>query len=150
MLAHAVLGLAVAVCAAGAWRARQRRSEWIVSCVLLAAFFLDEVSGLHVQVDALHHGKILYAPALLALVYCVWRLTYARLRLTGALAAGLLLLASYAIHVLEPHSIARVLGRSTSGWAFEVVVSLKEGMELAGLLLVLLALSAAAFARDEV
>jgi hypothetical protein len=148
VLAHGVLALAAAVCVAGAWRARPPRAVWIVSGALFAVLFLDEVSGLHVQVDALRHGKILYAPALLVLVLCVWRLTFASARLASALVAGALLLASYAIHVLEPHSIVRALGWGTGGWAVEVLVALKEGMELAGLLLVLLALCAAAFAGE--
>jgi hypothetical protein len=147
-LAHCALALAALACVAGAWRARRRRALWIASAALLAVFFLDEVSGLHVQVDALRHGKILYAPALLVLVYCVWRLTFAGARLASALAAGALLLASYAIHVLEPPSIARVLGWRTGGWGVEAVIALKEGTELAGLLLVLLALGAAAFAGE--
>lgn len=114
---------------------------------MLGLFFLDEISGVHAQIDSLMgHGKLLYAPILLVLVLCVWRLTAATAHLVSVRAGAALLAASYVIHVLEPHEIARALGWRAGGLAFQVVVSFKEGMELAGLLLVLLALSACAFA----
>jgi len=150
---HAVsagaLAVGAAVCLAGAWRLPRQRAPWIASAVILTLLFADELSGLHAHIDALSHGKLLYVPILLALVYCVWRLTMGMARLASVQAGAALLLASYLIHVLEPHNIAHAFGWSRDGWAFQVVVALKEGMELGGLLLILLALWVSAFAAVQ-
>jgi hypothetical protein len=146
-VAAGALLVGAAVCLAGAWRLPRQRAAWVATAAILALFFIDEVSGLHAQIDALSHGKLLYAPILLVLVLCVWRLMIGSTHLACLRAAAALLLGSYLIHVLGPHSIARELGWSPDGWAYQVAVVLKEGMELAGLLLALLALWGTAFAE---
>ncbi len=136
----AALALAVAVCLAGARRLPEQRATWIATAAVLALFVTDEVSGLHAEIAAVNYGKLLYAPVLAALVYCVWRLTKSGAYFAVVRAGAALLVASYAIHVLDPHNIARALGWRMGGWAFQIVVVLKEGMELAGVLLALSAL----------
>ena len=146
---HAVVAGALAVgataCLAGARRPGHRRAAWITTACLLALLFADEVSGLHSHIDALNHGKLLYAPLLVILGLCVWQLTNDGSRRSGArIGAGLLLMSSYAIHVIEPHNIVHALGWGVGGWQYQVVVTLKEGTELAGVLLALLALCSSA------
>ncbi len=144
------LAVGAVVCLAGARRLPRQRATWIATGVILALFFIDEASGLHADIDALNnslnYGKLLYAPILVVLAYCVWRLTRGTAQLASARAGALLLLVSYLIHVLEPHNIAHGFGWSADGWAFQGVVALKEGTELAGVLLALLALWGSAFA----
>ncbi len=117
---------------------------------ILALFFVDEVSGLHAHIDALSYGKLLYAPILVIMVFCVWRLTMGTPYLALVRAGVVLLLASYLIHVLEPPNIAHWLGWTRGGWAFQGVVALKEGAELAGVLLALLGLWGSAFSPGTV
>jgi hypothetical protein len=147
------LAVGAVVCFAGARRLPMQRATWIATGVILALFFIDEASGLHADIDSLNrslnYGKLLYAPILVILALCVWRLTRGTGQLANARAGAGLLLVSYLIHVLEPHNIARELGWSMGGWAFQGVVALKEGTELAGVLLALLALWGAAFQRGR-
>jgi hypothetical protein len=134
------LAVAAVICLVGAWRVPRQRRTWLAIAVLLIAFFADELTGLHTQIGTPRFGKLLYAPVLAVLVYCVWRLMRGGPYLAVARASAALLLASYVVHVLDPHNIARGLGWRVGGWAFQVVVVLKEGMELAGVLLAVLAL----------
>ncbi len=134
------LAVGAAVCLTGARRRPQQRATWIATAAVLALLFADEVSGLHAQIDAHRYGKLLYAPILVILVSCVWRLTRPTAYFAVAQASAALLLVSYVIHVLDPHKIARALGWRVGGWAFQSVVALKEGTELAGVLLALSAL----------
>lgn len=136
----AALAGGVAVCLAAAWRAPRQRATWVATATVLLFFASDELSGLHTTIGDLRYGKLLYLPLLAVLVYCVWRLTKDGANRVVVRASGALLLASYVIHVLDPHRIARVLAWPAGGWAFQCVVVLKEGMELAGVLLALLAL----------
>jgi hypothetical protein len=141
----AALAAGVAVCVLGARRSPSRRLTWIATATILVFFVGDEVSGLHAAIGGLRYGKLLYAPVLALLVCCVWRLTKDGANVSVVRASAGLLLASYAIHVLDPHHIARALAWPAEGWAFQCVVVLKEGMELAGVLLALLALGRTAF-----
>lgn len=134
------LAVAAVICLGGAWRIPRQRGTWLTIALLLFVFFADELSGLHTQIGTPRYGKLLYAPVLAVLVYCVWRLMRGGPYLAVARGSAALLLASYVIHVLDPHNIARALGWRVGGWAFQVVVVLKEGMELAGVLLAVLAL----------
>jgi hypothetical protein len=133
-----LLGIAAAVCLLGARRLPGQRAAWIATAAILALFFVGEVSEVHAEIDAL--SRLLYAPVLVALVYCVWRLTRGRAYYTVVRAGAALLVASYAIHVLEPSNIAHAFGWRWGGWGFQTVVAVKEGTELAGVLLALLAL----------
>jgi hypothetical protein len=106
--------------------------------VILALFCIGEVSEVHAEIDA--QSRLLYVPVLAIMVYCVWRLTRGGAYYTVIRAGAALLVTSYAIHVLEPRNIAEAFGWRAGGWAFQVVVAIKEGTELAGVLLALLAL----------
>ena len=147
------LALGAIVCLLGAVRLARRRLAWVLAAAILALFFADEVSGLHAHIDALSsadavgYGKLLYAPILIGLVVCLARLQIGAAHARTLWAGAALLLASYAIHVLNPHDIARHLGWSADSWPFEITVALKEGFELAGMLVMLAALAGAAFAR---
>ncbi len=145
------LAVGALVCLAGAWQSTRQRATWIAAAVVLILFFADEVSGLHAEIGALREGKLLYAPILMMLVYCVWQLTRGSAYFAVVQASAALLLVSYVIHVLDPHRIARALSWRVGGWAFQIVVALKEGMELAGVLLALSALigTVAAAAQSE-
>lgn len=135
------LVIGAAVCVLGAQRSPARRATWIATVLVLAPLlFVNAAPAVHSEIDDLNHGRLLYAPLLAVLVYCVWRLTRGGPYFAVVRAGAALLLASYVIHVLEPHNIARALGWVEGGWAFQVVVVLKEGTELAGVLLALLAL----------
>jgi len=147
-VAAGALAVGAAVCLAGARRWPRERTLWIASAAMLALFFLDETSGLHARIDVLSHGKLVYGPVLVVLTCCVWALTRRTPYVATVRMAAVLLAVSYVIHVLEPHDIAQALGWSTDGWAFQVVVALKEGTELAGVLLALSALTGAAFASQ--
>ncbi len=142
----AALGVGTAVALVGARRWPARRATWLATAAMLALFFIDEVTELHTKIGGLNHGKLLYAPLLAALVYCVWRLTRDGAYRGAVQAGAALLMVSYAVHVLDPHHIARALGWQDGGWAFQCVVALKEGTELAGVLLALLALAGTAVA----
>lgn len=132
------------VCVAGAWRHLHRRAGWWATATMLALFFVDEISGLHTAIGGLYLGKLLYAPVLVLLAFSVWRLTRDCAYTGVVLASAALLVVSYVIHVIDPHRIARALDWRVGGWAFQVVVALKEGAELAGVLLALMALCGAA------
>ncbi len=138
------LGLGAAVSLAGARGQPERRATWVANAAMLALFFADEISELHTEIGSLSYGKLLYAPILAVLAYCVWSLTRRGAYFAVVRAAAALLVSAYVIHVLDPHNIARTLGWTVGGWAFQVVVAVKEGTELAGVLLALLALSGAA------
>jgi hypothetical protein len=136
-----VLAVGAAVCLVGAKRLPEQRATWVATAVVLTPlFFVGVASGVHSEIDAVSHGRLLYAPVLAVLVYCVWRLTRGGPYFAVVSAGAALLLASYVVHVLEPHNIARALGWRVGGWGFQVVVVVKEGAELAGVLLALLAL----------
>jgi hypothetical protein len=133
-----LLGVGAAVCLMGAWRLPQQRVAWVATAAILALFCIGEVSEIHAKIDAL--SRLLYVPVLAIMVYCVWRLTRRGAYYTVIGAGAALLVTSYAIHVLEPRNIAEAFGWRAGGWAFQVVVAIKEGTELAGVLLALLAL----------
>lgn len=149
-VAAGALALGAAVCLAGERRSRTQRATWITTAAILVLLFVDEASDLHAHIDALSHGKLLYAPILLVLALCVWRLTAGTAYIASVRAAAVLLLLSYLLHVLGPHNIARELGSSEYGWTYQVAVTLKEGFELAGVLLALLALAGAALLPERV
>lgn len=98
-----------------------------------------EVSPAHVEVDRLSWGKLIYLPLLVGLAASVGHLAkrFGQNRLMwialGALAA------SYAVHVFGPQVVER-FGWGTDSWAYQVKVGLKEGSELAGWLLLVIAL----------
>ncbi|HUA49254.1 MAG TPA: hypothetical protein VMA77_28720 [Solirubrobacteraceae bacterium] len=101
--------------------------------------FAVEVSPAHIQIDRLSHGKLVYAPLLACLVVCVWRLLDGSDQVIAMRVALAALAGSYAVHVLGPDAV-RALGWGTDSWAYQVKVGLKEGTELSGWVLLVVAL----------
>jgi hypothetical protein len=129
------LAFGVLVAAAGAtWHPRQR-ALWIATSVILALFFLDEVSPAHAAIG--HVSKLLYVPIVGALAICLWRLADSTAE-QGTVALGLAtLLISFGMHVVGL-TILRPIGYMT--WPYQTGVGVKEGAELGGLLLLVVAL----------
>jgi hypothetical protein len=137
-----VLAAGAVACLLGAVREPGRRASWLATAAVLVFLFVNEITSLHAQVDSLSYGKLVYVPALLVVVICMWRLTAG-----GAYAPNLriafgVLLLGYAVHVLGPHVHSR--GLDPGGWAHQVKVATKEGTELAGLALALQAVASLA------
>jgi hypothetical protein len=146
LLVAAILVAATAAAAVGAWRATDQRRLWTGALAVLAFLAIDEVTPLHKHVDNVSWGKALYAPILLILGVCVWRLS-ARTSQQKILRVGLAtLVISFAIHVFGVH-VVNALGWGTGSWAYQVKVALKEGSELAGWFLVLVGLWRLALSR---
>lgn len=137
--AATIVTAAVVVAIAG-WRARVNRGLAAMTTVILGFLGGAEISSLHAQIDQSSVGKAVYAPALLALVFCVWRLTADEAQHEIAVTGLVTLTLSFAIHVLGP-PVLHLLGWGSSGWPYQVKVGLKQGTEFAGWLLVLWALS---------
>jgi hypothetical protein len=133
LAAGAVLALLAAV------RSTAQRAWWMATAGILILLCLVEISPAHVQVDRLASGKLVYAPLLVVLVICVWRLLgssdQAALMWSGLAA----LFASYTIHIFGM-AVMHALGWGSESWGYQVRAALKEGTELAGWLLVVLAL----------
>jgi hypothetical protein len=135
VLIAAIIVVATAAAAVGAWRSQTQRGWWGAATAILGFIAIDEISSLHTRIDSMSWGKALYAPILLALCVCLWRLSAGR-RASFVLRAGLLtLVISFAIHVFGPHVVS-ALGWGYDSWAYQVKVALKQGTELAGWLLV--------------
>ncbi len=135
LLVTAVLVLATTGALVGS-RGRGRSGLWFAAAAALAFLSVSEISALHAEIDQMSWGKLIYAPVLLILAACLWRLADAG-PARGVMRAGLaLLVLSYAIHVLGPHVLG-ALGLRASNWAYQTKVGLKQGTELAGWLLVL-------------
>jgi hypothetical protein len=132
-----VLAIGVLIAVTGAWRDPGRRGVWLGTAAIFAVLFLDEASSLHGAISNQAGGKLLYAPLLLALVVCLWRLS-AGTRERADLTLGLMLLcASFFMHTVGLHFL-RTVGYWTE--AYQAGVGVKEGCELAGLLVVVLVL----------
>jgi hypothetical protein len=132
-----LLGGGLAAVRAG--RAARRRRLWGAAGAGLILLFVVEVSPAHVQVDRLSHGKLIYVPLLACLVVCVLRLVEGTDQVTVLRVALVGLTGSYVVHILGPDAV-RALGWGTDSWAYQVKVGLKEGLELSGWLLLVLAL----------
>jgi hypothetical protein len=132
-----LLGGALAVLRAR--RAAPLRRLWAATAAVLILLFVVEISPAHVEVDRVSYGKLVYVPLLACLVFCVMRLLEASRQRTVMWVALGALAGSFAVHILGPTAV-RVLGWGTDTWAFQVKVGLKEGMELAGWMLLVLAL----------
>ncbi len=123
----------------GLVRGSQQRSLWAATAAILGFLAVAEISTLHVRIDAMSWGKLVYAPALLVLCLCLWRLSSVPSRSVIVRAGLATLLVSFAIHVFGPH-ILSALGFGTSSWAYQVKVGLKQASELSGWLLLLFGL----------
>jgi hypothetical protein len=146
-----VAGMLVVATGFGAlatWRSHGQRGLWATATAILAFLSIDEVTPLHNHVDDMSWGKALYAPILLLLGVCLWRLSD-RTDQQRILRAGLgILVVSFGIHVFGVH-IVHALGWASGSWAYQVKVALKEGTELAGWLLVLVGVSRLALSRPR-
>jgi hypothetical protein len=122
-----------------ALRAASGRVLWGLTAAALTVLFIVEISPVHVQVGRIGYGKLIYAPLLAGLTVCVWRLAvaYGQAPLMRVGLAGLV--ASYAVHVFGP-PVLEAFGWGRDSWVYQVKVGVKEGIELAGWLLVVLAL----------
>lgn len=120
-------------------RSGRERRLWYAIATLLGVLFLIEASPLHAQVDLLNagglsFGKLFYTPILVALLVCVWRLV-AHTDQRGAMIVGLAtLFLSFVMHVIGLGAL-RPLGYLN--WIYQGGVGAKEGLELAGLLLLI-------------
>jgi hypothetical protein len=130
-----LLGIGVCASLVGARATRADRRLWIATGAILAVFFLDEVSALHGQIGNLE--KLLYAPILAALVVCVYRLTARTPESALIVSALTTLLVAFAMHVAGLH-LLRPIGYTT--YVYQAGVGFKEGTELAGLILLVIAL----------
>jgi len=131
-----VAGTVIALLRAG--RAGDRLL-WTLSGIALLALFVVEVSSVHVEVDRLSYGKLIYLPLLIALVWGVSRLAAGRAPAALVRAGVLTLIISYAIHVFGVH-IVEALGWGIQSLAYQLKVGVKQGTELAGWLMLVLAL----------
>jgi hypothetical protein len=132
-------------CFVGARSAAGKRPAWQLAAGLFLFLLLDHVTRLHHSVAA---WPVVYAPLLLALAAAIVAVA-ARTELAPFVYAALgLLCASVACHALGP-ALTEVLGWSSEAWAYQVKVALKEGLELAGWVLLVPALAALAVRRDR-
>lgn len=132
-----VLVLGVWAAVSGWWRQRQNRRLWAGIAAILALLFFDEISPLHAQIGAVSAGKLLYVPILVGLVACLWVLA-AGTEEMSLIGWGLVaLLLSFGMHTPGLHILHRL---GYTNWVYQTGVGFKEGAELAGLMLVVLAL----------
>lgn len=136
------LALGGGLAALRARRATPGRRWWAATAAVLMLLFVVEVSPVHVEVDRLSYGKLVYVPLLVCLVVCVLRLLGESDQATVGWSALACLVASYAVHVMGPAAV-RVLGWGTDSWAYQVKVGIKEGTELSGWVLLMWALAGA-------
>jgi hypothetical protein len=130
----AILVVGTGVAVIGARRADRQRNLWGASAAILAFLSFSELTSLHGKIDDMSWGKLVYAPILLVLCVCLWRLSEGsrfRLIIRGGLAT---LVASFAIHVAGPH-LVHALGYGYNSWPYQIKVGLKQATELAGWLL---------------
>lgn len=120
-------------------QSRRQRAVTMLGAAVFVFLSVDEISSLHVQVDSMSWGKLVYAPVLIVLGVCLWRLAGDHAGAVEIRAGLATLIISYGIHVLGPH-IVHALGWSSQSWAYEIKVGLKAGTEIAGWLLVLFGL----------
>ena len=120
-----------AVAARRAQRAVGHRRLWGATAVALILLFVVEVSPVHVEVDRLSYGKLVYVPILACLVLCVLRLLDGSDQMHMLWLGLAMLAASYAVHVFGPPAV-RALGWGTDSAAYQLKVGLKEGTELSG------------------
>jgi hypothetical protein len=133
-------------CVAGARSAAGEgmRPAWLLAAGLFGLLLLDHVTRLHNSIPA---WPVVYAPLLLALAGAIVAIAAGTELAPYVYAALGLLCASVAGHALGP-ALTDVLGWTSEAWAYQVKVALKEGLELAGWVLLVPALYALAVRRD--
>jgi hypothetical protein len=130
-------GASVALLAAA--RSIPRRAWWGAIAGILIVLCLVEASPAHVQVDRLPSGKLVYAPLLVLLVVCLWRLLGSSDQAALMWSGLAVLFISYTIHIFGM-AVMHALGWGSGNWGYQVRAAVKEGTALAGWLLVVLAL----------
>ena len=125
-----LLGVGVYASLVGARASRSTQRLWIATAAILGLFFLDELSPLHGKIGNL--DKLLYAPLLVALVVCVLKLTAGTRDRVVMLWALATLLFAFGMHVVGLH-LLRPIGYTT--YLYQAGVGLKEGTELAGVIM---------------
>ena len=139
-LTAAILAVSALVALLRAVRVRGGRAWWSAAAGVLVVLFIVEISPAHVEVDRLRYGKLVYLPLLACLVACLWRLTRRSGQWTLMSVGLAALAASYAVHLFGLDAVEG-LGFHPGGWADQVKAGIKEAAELAGWLLVLVALA---------
>jgi hypothetical protein len=127
--------LAAGLCAAiaGALRDASRPWIWRSTAAILGLFFLDEATPLHATIDSSRFGKLVYVPILLGLVACLWLLAADSDQRAPVLAGITVLVLSFAMHVV---GVPTLRGLGYFNGIYQASVGLKEGLESAGLVLV--------------
>lgn len=127
--------LAAGLCSAivGAVQDASRPWIWRFAAAIFGLFFVDEATPLHAAIDASRFGKLVYVPILLGLVACLWLLAADSDHRTPVLAGVTILVLSFAMHVVGVPTL-RSLGYFDG--VYQASVGLKEGLESAGLVLV--------------
>jgi hypothetical protein len=135
-----ILGTGVIAAVGGALRPGRHRRLWITTASVLALFLIDELSPLHAQIGDVHFGvgKLMYAPILLVIGICVWLLATGTTEQFVVAAGVAILSVCFGMHVLGMQILKHLFGYLSSPYQFGV--GIKEGTELAGLLLVVPAL----------
>jgi hypothetical protein len=129
----AVLAAGLCAAIAGSTRAASRQTIWRSTALILGLFFLDEATPLHAVIASSKFGKLVYVPILLGLVTCLWLLAADSDQRTPVMAGITILVLSFAMHVVGVPTL-RSLGYFNG--IYQASVGLKEGLETAGLLVV--------------
>ncbi len=139
LVSTGAMGAGAVLCALGAHAGApgRRRRAWRVAALLFAVLLADSISRLHEHVP---HWPVVYAPIVAGLGAAVVVVAAGRPAARLVVAAVALLCLSLVIHVVGPSAV-RALGWSPYGFAFQVKVALKEGSELGGWVMLLIALA---------
>ena len=135
----AALAIAAVIAILTAMRPGHRRTLWGAVAGVQALLCVVEISSVHVIVDRHSFGKLIYLPLLAALVLCLWLLTSGSEQAQLVWAAILVLMVAYVVHVFGAR-VVEALGWGSGSWVYQVKVGIKEGAELAGWLLLVVAL----------
>jgi hypothetical protein len=120
-------GAAVSLFAARQRRDAEQRTWWLLA-LLFGVLLVDNVTRAH---EAVAHWPLIVLPALAGVAISVTRLARGTAAFRTVVAAVALLAASFAIHVLG-HALVHDAGWGPETWGYQIKVSLKEGTELAG------------------
>ena len=143
----AALAIAAVIAILTAMRPGHRRTLWGAVAVVQALLFVVEVSSVHVIVDRHSFGKLIYVPLLAVLVLCLWLLTTGSEQAPLLWTAILVLMVAYVVHVLGAR-VVQAFGWGAGSWVYQVKVGIKGGVELAGWILLVVALMRLTRARS--
>jgi hypothetical protein len=135
ILATLAFAAGAVICAARAAGAPSR-GWWALAAVLFFVLLVDNVTRLHDQVS---FWPLVYAPVLAGLAVAIVRVAGHPRTAPWAYTGLGLLFASLVIHVFGP-DVLRMAGSGPLGWGHEVKAAVKEGLEVAGWILIVPAL----------